>query len=158
MPNSLRNLLWESMLDADMNERYWGALGRRYSGREKYAKVFLAVFSSTSAIASWSIWTNYPAIWKVLLSLSALVAIALPILNYSGTAEKAVDQKSKWAKLLSENEILWAKLEKDPDLDVEREFRSIKDAMAQTGKDDATIPLDKGLRRQAYEEVSALHK
>lgn len=146
------------MLDADMNVRYWGALGRKYTGHEKYIKVFLAIFSSSSAIASWSVWATHPGIWRVLVSLSALLAIALPILNLSGTAEKAVDQKGKWTRLLSENEILWAKLEKDPDMDIEREFRSIQEAMAQTGKDDATIPLDNGLRQQAYDEVLALRR
>ncbi len=134
MPNTLRALLWESMLDADMNVRYWGYLGRKYSRRETYIKVFLAIVSTTSAVGSWSLWRNYPEDWKALISVSALIAIALPILNYSGLVEKVVDQKGKWTRLLSEH------------------------AIAQTSRDDATIPLDEGLRRRMYEEVYSIHE
>ncbi len=158
MPHALRTLLWESMLDADMNVRYWGYIGRKYSSREKYIKVFLAIFSATSAIGSWSIWSSYPEMWKTLISVSALIAIALPILNYSGLVEKAVDQKGKWTRLLSQQEILWAKIEKDPNLEIESELRGIQDSIAQTSRDDATVPLDEVLRQRAYTEVFAIRK
>ena len=157
MPNALRTLVWESMLDADMNVRYWGYIGRKFISREKYLKIFLAVFSSTSAVGSWSLWASYPELWKVLISASALIAIALPILNYSDTVQKAVDQKGKLTRVLSQLEILWAKIEKDPELEIEGEFRGVQDAIAQTSKDDATIPLDERLRQRAYAEVFAMH-
>lgn len=158
MSSPLRMPLWNSMLDADMNVRYWGYVGRKFSAREKYIKIFLAVFSTTSAVASWAIWTYYAELWKALLSASAVIAIAiaLPILNYSGLAGKAVDQKGKCTRLLSQHEILWAKNEYDLQLDIESEFSRIQEAIAQTTKDDATIPLDEKLRQTAYREVFAL--
>src|SRR5947209_16573331 len=37
----MRNLLWESMLDAEMCLRYWGQMARRYRSRETAVKIFL---------------------------------------------------------------------------------------------------------------------
>jgi hypothetical protein len=58
-----------------------------HSAREKYIKIFLAVFSTTSAAASPG---NLDPLCR---SIPAVIAIALPMVNYSGLAEKTVDQK-----------------------------------------------------------------
>ena len=41
----VKKILWDNMLDADMNERYWHHLGKRYYSYDKYAKIFLAVMN-----------------------------------------------------------------------------------------------------------------
>ena len=50
-------VIWEAMLDADLNVRYWDHLSRSYSTWDKYTKIFLA-FTSLSSAASWSIWSE----------------------------------------------------------------------------------------------------
>jgi hypothetical protein len=77
----MRKSLWYSMLDADMNARYWSYLSRRYSNRDKYSKIFLALMSS-GTVASWGFWSDMQIIWKILSACSALLAIALPIINW----------------------------------------------------------------------------
>ena len=55
--DSIRQVIWEAALDADLNLRYWDHLSRRYSAWDKYAKIFLAIMSS-STVAGWGIWNE----------------------------------------------------------------------------------------------------
>ncbi len=54
----MRELIWNSMLTAQMSACYWNSLARRYNGREKCLKIFLAVTAS-GAVAGWTIWAHY---------------------------------------------------------------------------------------------------
>ena len=79
-PGQLRKTVWRAMLDADLNYRYYGKLGRRYSGYERATKIFSAVASS-SVVASWGMWSDVPILWKILSGISAVVAVVLPALR-----------------------------------------------------------------------------
>ena len=80
--NDTRSSLWSSMLDIDMNQRYYGHLCRRYARRELFLKIFVAVTSSTS-IASWKLWSqkqgwcDWSTAWQILTGLSAIAAVAM---------------------------------------------------------------------------------
>ena len=77
--DNIRRVIWEAVLDADLNLRYWDHLSRRYSTWDKYTKIFLATMSS-STVASWGFWDEIDILWKGLSAVSAFTAIALPIL------------------------------------------------------------------------------
>jgi hypothetical protein len=141
------------MLDADMNVRYWGHLARRYSSREKFIKIFLAVFSTSGAVASLSLWESVPYLWKGLVSISAIVAIALPILNYSDLVEKIAVQRGKWARLLSEYERLWSRVYADPNTAIEPDFQKLQDSIPELTQSEATLPHDDRLLRSCQTEV-----
>jgi len=98
------------MLTAQMNACYWNRLAYRYSEREKWIKIFLAVTSS-GTVASWSVWTNYAIAWKVLSGLSAILAVSLPILNYSGRVTELNKVASKCAQLRLGYDQLWAQVD-----------------------------------------------
>ena len=87
-------VVWEAMLDADLNFRYWDHLSRRYSAWDKYTKIFLAIMSS-SAVAGWRIWNEVDILWKGLSAVSAVTAIALPILNWQKKNRRNVQFKRK---------------------------------------------------------------
>ena len=72
--------IWGSMLDADMNERYWAQLSRNYHQKNKSIKIFLALMTS-GTVASWSIWDEVDILWKVLSAIAAAISIAFPILK-----------------------------------------------------------------------------
>ncbi|HEV2731679.1 MAG TPA: hypothetical protein VGV15_16735 [Terriglobales bacterium] len=72
--------LWDSLLDAEMNVRYWSTMCHRYSRYDTYSRIFLALTSS-STVASWEFWSQFPALWKTLSGLSALVAIVLAVID-----------------------------------------------------------------------------
>ena len=90
-----------------MNARYWGHLARRYQKREMGIKIFLAATSSAT-VAGWVLWKHAPLLWQVLSGISALLAIALPILNYSQRIATMADLRAKWMHLRVEYDRLWA--------------------------------------------------
>jgi len=102
-----RTRMWESMLDAHCNHLYWGALVRRYGNFDKYSRIFLAA-TSASAVAAWAVLVDADALWKALSALSALVAIALPIINLQTAIEKATSLTVKWFRQMRDYEGLWA--------------------------------------------------
>ena len=59
----IRKAVWDGMLGADFNKRYWDHLIRRYSKRDKYTKIFLATMSS-STVESWGIWDEIDLLWN----------------------------------------------------------------------------------------------
>jgi hypothetical protein len=100
-------------LDADLSVQYWTYLSRRYSKWDKYTKIFLAVMSS-STVASWGIWGEIDILWKILSAISALVAVALPILNWQQMIARMSDLVGKWSRIRYEYENLWLDLPERP--------------------------------------------
>ncbi len=98
------------MLTAQMNVCYWSQLASRFARREKWLKIFLAITSS-GAVAGWSVWTDYAIVWKVLSGASAVLAVSLPILDYSGRVEQLSKVASKSAQLRLGYDQLWAQVD-----------------------------------------------
>ena len=148
----MRELIWNSMLTAQMSACYWNSLARRYNGREKYLKIFLAVTAS-GTVAGWTIWAHYDIVWKILSGLSAIVAVALPILDYSGQVEKMTKLASKCAQLRVGYEQLWAQIDS-------LSQQSILDAQGKLAQQEielsdvqAVLPDDRKLLEQCQSEV-----
>ena len=152
----MRRIIWESMLDADLNERYWGYLAERYHKKEKYTKIFLAVMTS-GTVASWGFWSQVEILWKILSSLSALLAIALPIVNWPKMVEAMIDLKQKWFQIRSDYEMLWIEVEDgiNDKEKVKRELKRLKDKEARISQKEANLPNDKKLIRRCWKEVIA---
>lgn len=148
----LRRAIWDSMLDADMNARYWGHLARRYYNWDKYSKIFLAVMAS-GTVASWSIWSDLEILWKLLSGFSALVAITLPIINFQKQIELLSGQKREWARLKNEYENLWLLSKAKNGEDISKEYKRIKARESTITKGESTLPYDKNLLNKCYEEV-----
>jgi hypothetical protein len=86
MMKALRREIWNAMLDSDMNSRYWGFMGARYSNWDMTVKIVLAITASTT-VAAWGIWSQYPIWWKALSGLSAILAAIQPVINLTKKAE-----------------------------------------------------------------------
>lgn len=148
-----RKLAWESMLDADMNTRYWGKLARRYKQRETWIKIFLAAISSGS-VAGWAFWTAFPPAWKALSALSALVALALPILDYPDKIESTADLHGKWNRLLSEYETIWSRMQGDEvTTEVLDSIRTLKETEGDMSRAEAKLPRIVHLVKKCQEEA-----
>lgn len=149
----LKKAVWDSMLDADMNSRYWKYLVDRYTKRETVLKIFLAIMAS-GTVAGWSIWEEYVLIWKGLSSISALVAIALPILNYQKLIEKLSELAGKWGELRIEYEDMWLEIKDYPDneslVKTYKKFRVIEISLE---KKESKMPNDKKLLKLCFDEV-----
>ena len=105
----IRKAIWEAMLDADFNVRYWGDLSRRYSERDNYTKIFLALMSS-STVASWGIWNEVNILWKILFSISSVTAIIFPFLNLQKKIGEMSNLRGKWSRISRAYENLWEDL------------------------------------------------
>ncbi|MFZ0959823.1 MAG: hypothetical protein WAO35_02880 [Terriglobia bacterium] len=151
MPEKAK-LLWESMLDADMNARYWGRLARRYQRKEMGLKILLAATSSAT-VAGWALWKGAPQLWQALSGFSALVAVALPILNYSQRIETMADLRAKWMHLRVEYDSLWAEWTSKRRAEPGRAFELLKGREVEFSKIEATLPRDRKLIRDCQQEV-----
>ena len=85
----IKKAIRDSMLDADLNVRYWGHLSRQYYKTSRFIKIFLALIAS-GTVASWGFWQDIELLWKILSGIAAVLAIILPILGL----EKKIDTMS----------------------------------------------------------------
>ncbi len=149
---STRALVWESMLDADLAVRYWGALARSFARRERWGKIFLACTSSAT-VAGWVIWAKSPVAWKVLSGLSALIAIALPYLDYRGNADKMLELVRNYAQQLVKLEILWLRVDSTPEGQIIDELQKLRDSETQWATVVATLPQKREFVLRCQQEV-----
>lgn len=149
-----RKYIWESMLDSDMNLRYWKYLTRRYSNYDKYSKIFLAVMTS-GTVASWGFWNDFPLSWKVLSACSALIAIALPILNFQKSIETMSDLNGMWTEIKSEYEYVWSTMSMASTIDeiFQQHGKIFKKEML-SAKKEAKLPHDSKLLLRCHKEVA----
>ena len=149
----MRNSVWKSMLDAEMNVRYWKYLTQRYSNRDRNIKIFLAITSS-GALASWSIWNEIPFLWQFLSGLSAVIAIVSPILNYQKIIESTSDLSGKWWELFRHYETFWRNvINNEIDKRIEKEYTKTKAKEDILVKKETKLPQDIKLLRKCQQEV-----
>jgi hypothetical protein len=148
-----RKALWDSMLDADMNARYWSYLSRRYYNYDKYSKIFLALMSS-GTVASWGFWNEIQWLWKGLSSISALLAIAIPIVNWPKMISNMVALKQYWTEIKIDYEMSWLELESGkPQTEVAKYYKKTKEKETKTAVREANMPNRKKLLRKCWLEV-----
>jgi hypothetical protein len=152
--DDLRDEVWDSMLTADYNSRYWEYLFKRYYRRQKAAEIFLAVTSSSS-VAAWGIWRNIDLVWQSLSALSTLVAVILPILNYKKQIADLSEILSQWVQIRSEYELLWFDIEHGtPTRDrVIDQYKKLKRREIEVDKITSSIPDDKKLLELCRQQV-----
>ena len=110
------NLL-DSLLNSEYSLKLWSRLGEKYTLYDKLTRILLA-FTASGTVAGWYIWEQYEFTWKFLSGLSAIIAIALPIIslneslktitnNYQKELEIQIDFNNLWKdrKYCSEKEL-----------------------------------------------------
>lgn len=149
----MRKIVWKSMLDADMNFRYWKYLTQRYVKRDRNIKIFLALTSS-GAVAGWSIWNDIKCMWQILSGLSAVIAIVSPIMSYQKLIEVTSDLSGKWWELMRYYETFWCRAE-NGELSgrIEEEFTNCKAKEDDLVKRETKLPQDMKLLKKCQEEV-----
>lgn len=149
----MRTAIWRSMLDADMNARYWKYLVKRYSFRDKSLKIFLAIMAS-GTVAGWGLWESIPWLWKTLSSCAAIVAIAQPILNYQKDIEQMSILAGKWGELRVEYEDLWLQIKNNTDANgLERTYKKHRKIESSLQSKETKLPDDQKLLKKCFDEV-----
>lgn len=144
---------WDLLLTAEMNVRYWEKMSRKYDKREKNAKIFLAVMSS-GTVAAWGVWEHNDYFWKILSGVSAVIAVALPILNWTKTIEAMVNAKHEWEKISTDYDMLWLTLFEEPvKVKLTAELSKIRGKENRVRQKETILPCDKKLLDESYDEV-----
>jgi hypothetical protein len=116
-------------------------------------KIFLAAISS-GAVAGWSLWAEFPWAWKLLSSCSALVAIALPVLNFQKQIETMSLLSGKWFELKVSYEDQWRKINDDSEhKQIETAYNRTKKQEAILVQKESKLPHDEKLLRVCFNEV-----
>lgn len=106
----IRDQIWKEMLTAELTQLYWEKLGHTYRSYDRNSKIFLAI-STSSTVASWTLWVQVDILWKILSGLSALIAIVVPVLRWEYFIEKTSELKEGWLDVSHEYQNLWLKVE-----------------------------------------------
>jgi len=152
MSRELEGRVWESMLDADMHVRYWRYLAQRYRSHDKVAKIFLAITAS-STVAGWAIWTQHPTAWQILSGLSAVIAVALPIMKWSEEMQVTAVLYGEWNQLRTSYEQLWGKLDRMDQSEAEKALEGLETRETKLSTSEITLPYSRKLLKQCQDEV-----
>jgi len=153
----MRKTIWKSLLDAELNVRYWKKLVQRYTKYDQFLKIFLATISS-GAVAGWTFWGDYPWAWKFLSSSSALIAIALPILNFQRQIESMSLLTGKWFELKVAYEEQWRKINDGTEMkQLESVYNRTKKQEAMLVQKETKFPHDEKLLRECFNEVKTAY-
>lgn len=142
------------MLDSDLNYRYWDRMSKRYYKREIRIKIFLALTTS-SVVAGWGFWKDIDIIWQGLSAFSALLAIALPIIDLPKTIENMTELRSNWHNMYFKYENLWIKVNSNASSsdEIQKEYDLLRSKEATIDEPSAHLPHDKNLILICYKEV-----
>lgn len=145
-----RKALWDSMLDAEMNQCYWEILSARYSTWDRYLKFFIA-FAASGAVAGWGIWSQYPGGWKVFSAVAAIAAVAHPFFVSSEALKRMSELVATWKEVFIDYELLWYKDGQLQSTEAWSEFETIKHREAHI--DETRLPGSKRLLEKAFSHV-----
>ena len=152
MTTATQTWVWNKLLDAELNKRYWLYMAWRYKSRDLRARILLAVTSS-GVVAGLTLWQQYPQIWQVLSGVSALVAIALPILNYPARVETASDLRGRWTEMVSEYDQLWITAQSGPSPLDQSRVDALTKKETSAAQVEAKLPYNEKLARRCQAEV-----
>jgi len=149
----MKKTIWNALLNAELNVTYWKKLVQCYQKRDLFFKIFLAVVTS-GTVASWGIWNEFPVIWKILSSFSAVVAIALPILNYHRLVESMSNLAGEWCELKAEYHDQWLKIKNNKNIElISNQYKETKLKEGMLVKKEIKLPHKEKLINLCYEEV-----
>ena len=146
--------VWDSLLDSDMNSRYWRYIARRYHYLEMALKILLLCISSGTVLA-WIIWLNIQWLWKLLSVIAFVISGTLLVLNLPARTEAMVDLTGKWTALMNSYERLWDSLPTSTVETALARYDDLKATQVELTRFEGRLPNSKRLIRRAYNEVCA---
>lgn len=146
-----RNAIWEAMLEADYQKRYWSAKAASFIRLDRILQILLAVLSSAAVLSALGD-LKLLDVWKWLSAITAIIATALPFMNYTRRSVAMTDIGAKWHSLEIEYSSMWRAIDRDGFH--ENRFKELKAQEVEIGKAIADLPLDdKQLQSECYKQV-----
>ncbi|MBX9793696.1 MAG: hypothetical protein K2Y02_05295 [Burkholderiaceae bacterium] len=149
----LRGAIWRSLLQSDQEQRYWHRKACQYVRWDFRSKVFLALVTS-STVASWTLWSDLPVLWKTLTVAASLISIVLPFLSLNDKVLVMTEVHGKWLQLMHEYEELWRDQELVEDGDARVRVSGAKKVESELSSKAISLPAqDRKLGATTYHEV-----
>ncbi|VFM96010.1 MAG: hypothetical protein BECKG1743D_GA0114223_110412 [Candidatus Kentron sp. G] len=109
---------------------------------------------TSGTVAVWNLWEEIPWLWQILSSVSAVVAIIFPFLDYQKRIEQLSALAGKWGTLRIECEDLWREIKNHPDpQSLEARYRKVRETNGILEEIEVTMPEDKALLKRCFDEV-----
>jgi hypothetical protein len=146
-----RRAVWDSMLEADYQRRYWHTKAAAYIQVDRILQIVLAVLSSAAVLSALGD-LKMLDVWKWLSAATAIIATILPFMNYTRRSVAMIDISSKWHALEIEYSSMWRTIDKEEFS--ERQFKELKAQEIEIGKTTTDLPMDdRKIQSKCYKQV-----
>lgn len=153
----MRNRVWDLMLKADINARYWKYYETRVTWIEKITRTF-TILAATISLLAWALKDEYLAVATAISSLSAFIyVVVIPALGLDGYSAKVVNIKKSWVLIRHGYEDLWHDIDSLESPTWKKRFKTIKDKDAELEQGDLWTPPSKKLSEQAMSDCERLY-
>lgn len=152
--SKVRHLIWDSMLSADLNYRYFSGLAARFQNWDRFAKILVAVTSST-VVSGWAIWgkPGIDWIWHSASALACIVSLALPIFDPSNSMKAASRLTGTWFSIFKDYELLWTRVDALDESEAQKLCGAIQEEEKRLVELESTLNNHRGLARRCEDEV-----
>ena len=146
---SERAALWDALLEAEYQRRYWYAKSVQTFKLEKRIQIFLACSASATVVAALG---ESSGIAKGLALISAVLAVAQPFLDFTRASIRMGEVSSKWHCLQVDLEAIWRGVDDRP-FPRER-FEELLKSPVEIEKGASELPSDdEALQNICYQQV-----
>jgi len=104
----IRTKIWNFLNDSKTNECFASLILKRYQKLDLFLNLFL-VFTTTSSVAAWAIWKEFPLLWAFIIAMSQVITISKPYFLFPKYIKVFYEKNILWQQLTLELEELWHK-------------------------------------------------
>ncbi|HUW05877.1 MAG TPA: hypothetical protein VMW01_06430 [Williamwhitmania sp.] len=102
----IRTKIWNFLNDSKTNECFSSLILKHYQKLDLSLNLFL-VFTTTSSVAAWAIWKEFPLLWALIIAISQVITIAKPYFLFPKYIKVFYEKNILWQQLSLELEELW---------------------------------------------------
>jgi len=152
----MRDNIWYSLVNAKYRAILFDECSRLASFTGQGYTIFLAIVSSTS-VATWALWSKYPAIWASIVGISQVLHVIKPHVPFIKLGGDYRDISNLFESLYLQYEKLWYKFERgslECKKKAEKEFYILREGELEIGRRYKIHPLRfQWLVRKSRKEV-----
>ena len=146
-----RKIVWNSLLDADYQKRYWQLKSNKFASLDRILQIILAISSSAGLLTAFADF-RMMLCWKVLSTITAILAVALPFCNLSRRSIDMAQVANLWHELELEYDELWRSLDVGNFHD--GNYTKVKQKELEIGKKVFDLPFnDKKIQKICFKQV-----
>jgi len=152
----MRERVWDAMLRADMNARYWKLYETRVTWIEKVVRVFV-ILSSVVSLVAWGLKDEYLPYVTAISAISAfLVVVIAPALGLDGYSSKIQAIKQAWIAMRLDYENLWSDVGDCDSVSWKRRWKTAKQQDLDLEQGGVWTPVSTKLVRIAQEDTEKI--